>query len=72
MKGDAPFTPRGPVFLLDTVWAGAGGPPSPAIPASASARAMPTRIDPRLPRHRKLGVADRTQAVKRGRELGIL
>src|SRR6201987_4634745 len=30
MKGDAPFSPRGPVFLLDTMWAGAGGPPNPA------------------------------------------
>jgi len=28
MKGDAPFTPRGPVLLLDTMWAGAGGPPN--------------------------------------------
>src|SRR5437879_3380966 len=28
MKGDAPFMPRGPVFLLDTMWAGAGGPPN--------------------------------------------
>jgi acetyl-CoA acetyltransferase family protein len=28
MKGDAPFTPRGPVVLLDTMWAGAGGPPN--------------------------------------------
>lgn len=26
MKGDAPFGPRGPRFLLDTMWAGAGGP----------------------------------------------
>ena len=31
MKGDAPFAPRGPVFLLDTIWAGAGGPPNPAL-----------------------------------------
>jgi acetyl-CoA acetyltransferase family protein len=31
MKGDAPFMPRGPVFMLDTVWAGAGGPPNPAL-----------------------------------------
>lgn len=31
MKGDAPFMPRGPVFLLDTMWAGAGGPPNPAL-----------------------------------------
>ena len=29
MKGDAPFSPRGPIFLLDTMWAGAGGPPNP-------------------------------------------
>src|SRR6201997_5424637 len=28
MKGDAPFAPRGPVVLLDTMWAGAGGPPN--------------------------------------------
>jgi 3-oxo-5,6-didehydrosuberyl-CoA/3-oxoadipyl-CoA thiolase len=31
MKGDAPFAPRGPVVLLDTMWAGAGGPPHPAL-----------------------------------------
>jgi acetyl-CoA acetyltransferase family protein len=31
MKGDAPFSPRGPVFMLDTMWAGAGGPPHPAL-----------------------------------------
>src|ERR671924_428719 len=31
MKGDAPFSPRGPIFLLDTMWAGAGGPPNPAL-----------------------------------------
>ncbi len=31
MKGDAPFSPRGPVFLLDTMWAGAGGPPHPNL-----------------------------------------
>jgi acetyl-CoA acetyltransferase family protein len=28
MKGDAPFSPRGPVFMLDTMWSGAGGPPN--------------------------------------------
>jgi acetyl-CoA acetyltransferase family protein len=28
MKGDAPFMPRGPVFMLDTMWSGAGGPPN--------------------------------------------
>ena len=31
MKGDAPFSPRGPVFMLDTMWAGAGGPPNPKL-----------------------------------------
>jgi acetyl-CoA acetyltransferase family protein len=31
MKGEAPFMPRGPLFLLDTMWAGAGGPPHPAL-----------------------------------------
>jgi 3-oxo-5,6-didehydrosuberyl-CoA/3-oxoadipyl-CoA thiolase len=31
MKGDAPFAPRGPVFMLDTMWAGAGGPPNPVL-----------------------------------------
>jgi acetyl-CoA acetyltransferase family protein len=31
MKGEAPFMPRGPVLMLDTMWAGAGGPPHPAL-----------------------------------------
>ena len=31
MKGDAPFAPRGPVLVLDTMWAGAGGPPNPTL-----------------------------------------
>jgi acetyl-CoA acetyltransferase family protein len=31
MKGDAPFMPRGPILLLDTMWAGAGGPPNPKL-----------------------------------------
>src|SRR6202042_84595 len=31
MKGDAPFSPRGPVLLLDTMWSGAGGPPNPTL-----------------------------------------
>lgn len=31
MKGDAPFMPRGPIFMLDTMWAGAGGPPNPTL-----------------------------------------
>ena len=31
MKGDAPFSPRGPIFMLDTMWAGAGGPPNPRL-----------------------------------------
>jgi acetyl-CoA acetyltransferase family protein len=28
MKGEAPFMPRGPLFMLDTMWSGAGGPPN--------------------------------------------
>jgi acetyl-CoA acetyltransferase family protein len=31
MKGEAPFAPRGPIFMLDTMWAGAGGPPNPTL-----------------------------------------
>jgi acetyl-CoA acetyltransferase family protein len=31
MKGDAPFMPRGPILLLDTMWSGAGGPPNPNL-----------------------------------------
>jgi acetyl-CoA acetyltransferase family protein len=31
MKGDEPFSPRGPILLLDTMWAGAGGPPNPVL-----------------------------------------
>ena len=31
MKGDAAFAPRGPMFMLDTMWAGAGGPPHPGL-----------------------------------------
>jgi acetyl-CoA acetyltransferase family protein len=31
MKADAAFSPRGPIFLLDTMWAGAGGPPNPNL-----------------------------------------
>jgi acetyl-CoA acetyltransferase family protein len=31
MKGDAAFSPRGPVLMLDTMWAGAGGPPNPVL-----------------------------------------
>jgi acetyl-CoA acetyltransferase family protein len=31
MKGDEAFSPRGPVFMLDTMWAGAGGPPHPKL-----------------------------------------
>ena len=33
MKGETPFSPRGPLILLDTMWAGAGGPPHPALAA---------------------------------------
>src|SRR3954451_16707582 len=31
MKGEAPCMRRGPVLMLDTMWAGAGGPPNPAL-----------------------------------------
>jgi acetyl-CoA acetyltransferase family protein len=31
MKGEEPFMPRGPIFMLDTMWAGAGGPPNPIL-----------------------------------------
>ena len=31
MKGEAPFMPRGPLLMLDTMWAGAGGPPNPTL-----------------------------------------
>src|SRR5436305_15004285 len=31
MKGEAPFRRRGPVLLLATQWAGAGGPPNPNL-----------------------------------------
>ncbi|HYY74415.1 MAG TPA: thiolase family protein [Solirubrobacterales bacterium] len=31
MKAEAPFMPRGPMFILDTMWAGAGGPPNPNL-----------------------------------------
>jgi acetyl-CoA acetyltransferase family protein len=30
-KGEGAFEPRGPRFMLDTMWAGAGGPPNPAL-----------------------------------------
>jgi acetyl-CoA acetyltransferase family protein len=31
MKGEAPFSPRGPILMLDTMWTGAGGPPHPSL-----------------------------------------
>ena len=40
MKGDAPFAPRGPFFMLDTMWAGAGGPPNPNLLARNAYIAM--------------------------------
>lgn len=40
MKGDAPFSPRGPVLMLDTMWAGAGGPPNPILLARNAYIAM--------------------------------
>lgn len=32
-KGDAAFSPRGPILMLDTMWSGAGGPPNPVLVA---------------------------------------
>lgn len=32
-KGDAAFSPRGPILMLDTMWSGAGGPPNPILVA---------------------------------------
>src|SRR5271154_5483052 len=40
MKGDAPFSPRGPIFLLDTMWSGSGGPPNPVLLARNAYVAM--------------------------------
>jgi acetyl-CoA acetyltransferase family protein len=34
MKGEEAFSPRGPVFMLDTMWSGAGGPPNPKLLAN--------------------------------------
>lgn len=31
MKGEEPFSPRGAQLVLDTMWAGAGGPPHPGL-----------------------------------------
>ncbi|HWF55355.1 MAG TPA: thiolase family protein [Solirubrobacteraceae bacterium] len=31
MKGEEAFSPRGPIFMLDTMWSGAGGPPNPVL-----------------------------------------
>ena len=31
MKGEVPYSPRGPRIMLDTMWSGAGGPPNPAL-----------------------------------------
>ena len=40
MKGEAPFSPRGAQLLLDTMWAGAGGPPNPNLLARDAYVAM--------------------------------
>jgi acetyl-CoA acetyltransferase family protein len=43
MKGEAPFMPRGAVLMLDTMWAGAGGPPNPTLlPRNAYIEMMQT------------------------------
>jgi acetyl-CoA acetyltransferase len=52
IKGDAPFSPRGPVFMLDTMWAGVGGPPNPVLLAQRlhrDDRNRPERRRPILP-----------------------
>ena len=33
MNGETPFSPRGPLILLDTMWSGADGPPHPDLAA---------------------------------------
>src|SRR5262249_52212716 len=40
MKDEAPFGPRGPRLILDTMWAGAGGPPNPNLLARDAYVAM--------------------------------
>ncbi|MGH2725805.1 MAG: thiolase family protein [Actinomycetota bacterium] len=40
MKGDQAFSPRGPLFLLDTMWAGAGGPVNPKLLAREAYMSM--------------------------------
>src|SRR5947209_3578297 len=58
MKGDAPFAPRGPIFMLDTMWAGAGGPrrstpwrsPGPASSPPGSSSTTRTFASTRRPR----------------------
>ncbi len=40
MKDEAPFGPRGPRFILDTMWSGAGGPPNPNLLARDAYVAM--------------------------------
>jgi acetyl-CoA acetyltransferase family protein len=40
MKAEQPFSPRGPIFMLDTMWAGAGGPPHPNLLARNAYIAM--------------------------------
>ena len=66
MKGEAPFSPRGPVLLLDTMWAGAGGPPNPD-PAGperlrrddqdGTERGRPLPVDPRGDRRLRAALA---------------
>ena len=40
MKDEAPFGPRGPRLILDTMWSGAGGPPNPNLLARDAYVAM--------------------------------
>ena len=65
MKGDAPFSPRGPVLLLDTMWAGAGVRPTRAAgpqrlrrdDQDGTERGRPLRADPRGDRRFRAAIA---------------
>src|SRR2546421_142082 len=63
MKGDAPFSPRGPVFMLDTMWAGAGGPAEHAPDAGRYLLAPEGRRERRGARKRRGRRGARRRAV---------
>jgi Thiolase, N-terminal domain len=78
MKGDAAFAPRGPVVLLDTMWAGAGGPPNPKLLARNAYISMidrpkrrgPLRADPRGDRRVRVALTAARQGSARLRAAG--